>query len=97
MRLLAYDGAAYRDQSGRDLTSCTGAWAYIVLPVAGPSPPTMGSQHSSVPCAVHAGWNLLGNPTYDTAALPVGVTGYWWNPQEARYETVTTSPVDSAI
>jgi hypothetical protein len=96
-RLLTYDGDAYRDQPGRDLTSCTGAWAYIVLPVDGPSPSTSGSRHESVACDLHVGWNLLGNPTYSPATLPTGVTGYGWNPQDVRYDTVRTIPVDGAV
>jgi hypothetical protein len=96
-RLLTYDGDAYRDQAGRALTSCAGAWAYVVVPAAGPNPPSVVTRHETVPCALHAGWNLLGNPTYTTAMLPTGVAGYWWNPQVARYETVTTIPVDGAV
>jgi hypothetical protein len=92
--LLTYGADGYTPLSTRQATLCVGYWAFFTRPTQVTIPASAGGTQS---CPLQPGWNLVGNPFQAAAALPAGVTAFYWNPVSSQYMTVTSIPVGGAV
>jgi hypothetical protein len=89
-----YANGQYTAPSSKSATGCTGYWAYFVDPVNVALPLSLGPTQD---CALQAGWNMVGDPFSGAAALPPGVTGWYWNHDRRAYDQVSVIPPGGSV
>ncbi|MDQ2741162.1 MAG: hypothetical protein M3Z66_02535 [Chloroflexota bacterium] len=94
LALFAYGPSGYSSPAVKQATLCGGYWAYFSQPTQVTIPASAGGTQA---CPLQQGWNLVGNPFQTPAALPAGLTGFYWDTTTNQYTTVTSIPVGGAV
>lgn len=92
--LYSFNGSSYVTGPGKIAVGCQGYWAYFVNPTLVTLPLSTGP---TAACPINAGWTMVGNPFSGIAQLPAGMTAFHWNPDENRYDSVSSIPPGGSV
>jgi hypothetical protein len=79
-------------------SACAGVWSYFSAAFDAAPVWTELSRAATLDCgSTQPGWYMVGDPFPYPAALPAGVTGFYWDTKTLAYQVVTSIPISGSV